>query len=156
MAHNYSPDRIVMSHKYCPGCKENKTIDSFSINSSRKDGLQNKCKICRQTYMKSWYQDNSITQKSRSKSSKEFWYKEYRNRIIAYLEEHPCIDCGNNDIEVLEFDHKDQQLKMFNIGEALSHGYGWPKIQNEIEKCDVRCANCHRKKTRKQLGWWIM
>jgi hypothetical protein len=40
---------------------------------------------------------------------------------------------------------------------ALVNGkYSWSKILEEIEKCDVRCANCHRRRTAKQLGWYIM
>lgn len=144
-----------MSHKFCPTCKQDKLLEEFGKNSKRKDQLQNKCKECRSSYMKKWYEENSELQKSRSKASKKYWFKIYRDRIVDYLKHHPCIDCGNDDIEVLEFDHRIPEDKKFNLGECLRSGYGWTIIEKEIAKCDVRCANCHRKKTRRQLGWWV-
>jgi hypothetical protein len=60
--------------------------------------------------------------------------------ICAYLETHPCVDCGYADIRALEFDHV--KGKTFTIGQrgTLSP----TKVLAEIEKCEVRCCNCHR------------
>jgi hypothetical protein len=51
---------------------------------------------------------------------------------------------------VLEFDHL--RDKCFNIGEALPYR-NWASVLAEIEKCEVVCANCHRRRTARQLGW---
>lgn len=79
---------------------------------------------------------------------------ENRNNCVEYLREHPCVDCGNTDIEVLQFDHVGGQEKHFNVANMIRR-HSWKRIKEEIEKCEVRCANCHTKKTRRQFGWWI-
>lgn len=65
--------------------------------------------------------------------------------IWAYKCSHPCVDCGEKDPIVLEFDHR-AGTKLFNIGEGGRHR-SMHNLKAEIEKCDVRCANCHRRKT---------
>jgi hypothetical protein len=66
------------------------------------------------------------------------------------LATHPCVDCGESDPVVLEFDHRDPAAKSFSIGDALGKTWQWEKIAAEIAKCDVRCANCHRRRTARQ------
>lgn len=61
-------------------------------------------------------------------------------RIIEYFIAHPCVDCGMTDYRCLEFDHI-RGVKEFEISRVA---YSWDRVLKEIEKCDVRCANCHR------------
>lgn len=55
-----------------------------------------------------------------------------------------CVRCGYNKyLEVLEFHHKNPSEKLFGIGQkGLTRS--WTKIQAEIDKCNLLCANCHR------------
>jgi hypothetical protein len=77
-----------------------------------------------------------------------------RAKAVEYLENHPCVDCGETNPVVLDFDHVKGQ-KSFNIGRAISGSHrSWQKIMDEISKCEIRCANCHRKKTAIQFGWY--
>lgn len=62
---------------------------------------------------------------------------------------HPCIDCGEQDVLVLQFDHVRGQ-KLQSISELVKAGYAWKAIEAEIAKCEVRCANCHARRTAKQ------
>jgi hypothetical protein len=74
--------------------------------------------------------------------------------INAHLQNNPCVDCGEADIVVLEFDHVGEAgTKHFNISDATRFGYSMDKVIAEIAKCEVRCANCHRKKTYERGGW---
>jgi hypothetical protein len=75
-----------------------------------------------------------------------------RTHINTHLRAHPCVDCGEANIIVLEFDHIGDD-KHFSISDAVRHGYSMTKLKNEIAKCEVRCANCHRKKTYERGGW---
>lgn len=72
--------------------------------------------------------------------------------LYNYLSTHPCVDCGETDIRVLDFDHIDTVNKKANISQLISRT-NWKHLKKEIAKCEVRCANCHRIKTAKQLGW---
>lgn len=80
----------------------------------------------------------------------------YRERVkakvIDYLRTHPCVDCGEDDVIVLEFDHVRGKKKR-TVASMLVQGYSFEKILLEIAKCDVRCANCHRRKTAKKGNW---
>lgn len=65
--------------------------------------------------------------------------------VEQYLVTHPCVDCGEADPIVLEFDHVRGE-KASNISDLVVSG-GLRKLMDEIAKCDVRCANCHRRAT---------
>lgn len=77
-----------------------------------------------------------------------------RERIKAYIRDYlkanPCVDCGEANTIVLEFDHI--RDKDFNISDATRKGVSMKKLKDEIAKCEVRCANCHRKKTYERNG----
>lgn len=78
-----------------------------------------------------------------------------RNRryVEDYKRSHPCIDCKEADPVCLDFDHRDDVKKRINVSRLLSHDGSIESLALEIAKCDIRCANCHRKRTAKQQGW---
>lgn len=76
-----------------------------------------------------------------------------RRNLIEYLNQHPCIDCGETDIVVLEFDHREPSTKRAKIANILG-SWNWETVMIEIDKCDVRCANDHRRRTSEQFGWF--
>jgi hypothetical protein len=69
--------------------------------------------------------------------------------LIEYFKGHPCVECGEADPIVLEFDHL--RDKSFSIGQALSRRK-WQDILDEMQKCEVVCANCHRRRTARRRG----
>jgi hypothetical protein len=73
--------------------------------------------------------------------------------VWEYLSLHPCVDCGEEDIIVLEFDHLPERGKAHGISVMVSNGYGLGAIIAEIDKCEVRCANCHKRKTAIRSEW---
>lgn len=73
--------------------------------------------------------------------------------ILKHLGSHPCIDCGEGDPVVLEFDHVRGKKKM-NVSRMVKT-CGLVTLNEEIAKCDVRCANCHRRVTAKRNGNWM-
>lgn len=79
--------------------------------------------------------------------------KEGKVKLEKYLMGHPCVDCGNSDIRVLEFDHV-KGNKRFDIGKAVNSKYGWETVLEEIEKCEVVCANCHKIRTNERCNSW--
>lgn len=74
-----------------------------------------------------------------------------RNRdwVREYLRTHPCVDCGEDDPVCLDFDHIGDN-KVLDVALLVQRAYSLKRIQEEIAKCNVRCANCHRKITAKR------
>jgi len=64
-----------------------------------------------------------------------------QNYLLDYLRAHPCVDCSEADPIVLELDHRDGEVKHFEIGKARKGGYSLATVITEIAKCDIRCAN---------------
>lgn len=60
------------------------------------------------------------------------------------------MDCGNADIRVLEFDHIERGPDIRRISRLVGTRN---QLLAELEKCEVRCANCHMIRTGVQLGW---
>lgn len=135
--------------KICSTCKTEKTLDEFGNNKSREDGKQRYCKLFAKDTNAKYYlrypeRRREYNDKQRALTQQFIW---------DYLKEHPCSDCSENDPVVLQFDHVRGQ-KLFNIGEACGKGFALDKVIAEIEKCDVRCANCHIRQTASRGKWY--
>jgi hypothetical protein len=75
--------------------------------------------------------------------------------VKQYLLKNPCVDCGESDVTVLEFDHSKQKgIKFKAVSSLMKARYPLEKIKEEIKKCEVRCANCHRRKTAVEFRWF--
>lgn len=75
---------------------------------------------------------------------------EIKSYVWTYLNNHPCVDCKEKDPIVLEFDHISDKIADVS---TMYRNYTLGKVKLEIEKCQVRCANCHRRKTAIERGW---
>ncbi len=73
--------------------------------------------------------------------------------VRNYLKTHPCVDCNESNPVVLKFDHV-RGIKDIPIAKAIRRQFSITRLQREIDKCDVRCANCHRIKTAGELHWF--
>lgn len=137
--------------KLCPRCQEMKDETAFGKNRSRKDGLQAQCRQCVKVTQHNWYVRNQETHYTNVKRRRDVIASEVISKLIAYLRVHPCVDCGEDDPLFLEFDHV-HGPKRLSISNMYGQGYGWATILAEIEKCEVRCVKCHRRRTAKQFG----
>lgn len=75
-----------------------------------------------------------------------------RDWVCNYLMSHSCVDCGENDILVLEFDHRGDLPKTKDVSVMINSTYSLKTLMSEVDKCDVRCANCHKRKTIERYG----
>lgn len=64
---------------------------------------------------------------------------------MNHLTTHPCVDCGETNALFLEFDHKEPNKKIMGIPQAV-YKMGFDRFKEEINKCDIRCANDHKKR----------
>jgi hypothetical protein len=73
-----------------------------------------------------------------------------RHKVVrdAFFAEHKrggCIVCGEADPRCLDFHHRDPATKLKCVAKMMSTTRNWAAVLEEIKKCDVLCANCHRK-----------
>jgi hypothetical protein len=130
----------------CHSCGIEKPSTDYVKNRNSKNGRSRKCREC--------LHQLRVTRGPRT-STKYEYYKGRNNRrrargrefLRTYLETHPCVDCGESDPVVLEFDHV-RGVKENNVT-TMCRSFGNAKILKEIAKCEVRCANCHRRKTKR-------
>lgn len=145
--------------KICTKCKEryeegfNSPLSNyFHKKSSTPDGLQYVCKKCIRIMHVTHYLENTDYYKDKAIKHNLEYKKRNLQFVVNYLKEHPCIDCGESDPLVLEFDHISDKYK--EVSRLVSDYASLETINKEISKCEVRCANCHRRKTAKQLNWY--
>jgi hypothetical protein len=109
------------------------------------------CRACRSAYKREHYLANQQRYVDQARARKQALRLKRTKYLLAYFAIHPCADCGENDPVVLEFDHLDGESKSFDIGHSLPYR-NWRSIVDEIEKCEVVCANCHRRRTANRNG----
>ncbi len=134
--------------KICSVCKRDDV--KFNKNKNKNDGLQVQCKNCQSNNAARYYSSEDNKKKQLERVVKR--RNELRQTIFSYLKEHPCVDCGEKDPIVLEFDHLDH--KKMNISKMIHDGFSLENIMLEINKCEVCCSNCHARRTAKQFGWY--
>ncbi len=98
--------------------------------------------------------DDAEKKKYRAKMNLKKRERMYR-WLLEYYREHPCVTCGEEDPLVLEFDHTNADLKMIEVSKLVNQ-WSIEKIQEEVQKCVVRCANCHRRKTAIEQKWLLV
>ena len=115
------------STKLCTQCGEYKNVAEFGWVNKREGWKQSKCRHCNR------------------KRNKEAYAKR-KAPIIEYLKNNPCVDCGESDWRVLEFDHVKGE-KLYNVSEMWKIAGGQQVrlklLSEEIAKCEIRCKNHH-------------
>ena len=140
-----------MEERTCSVCKVTKPIVEFNLRNEVTGRRETLCKACKRAYTKSHYRKNKDAYKRRAKGHSRKVREENGRKLAEYLRSHPCIDCGEADIIVLEFDHLQGKRKA--VGAMVNGCYGWETILLEIAKCEVRCSNCHKRRTARTRGW---
>lgn len=130
--------------KTCSHCKELKELKLFQQNK-KTGNYESWCRPCKNKVGRVRYADSR-------KKTKDAIIARNKAFIRDYLQENPCVDCGESDIEVLEFDH------ILPVGKTARRipgfmTYSQARILQEIQLCEVRCSNCHTRKTRRLQGW---
>jgi hypothetical protein len=87
-----------------------------------------------------WYyknKDKAIKKNQERREKLREWLTELKSTL-------QCKECGENRIPCLDFHHRNPKEKEISIPFAIHSGWAIKKIQEEIDKCDILCANCHR------------
>jgi hypothetical protein len=133
----------------CGRCGQFKPLEDFAWRRRAKAQRHNYCRPCHAEYHREHYLANRDRYVAQARERKEALLLERTLFLLEYFAEHPCTDCGETDPVVLEFDHLGE--KLFDIGRALPYR-NWESILAEIEKCEVVCRNCHRRRESQRSG----
>lgn len=134
--------------RVCNRCGQAKDPEEFSARGGKK---QPWCRECNRAYAREYYRNNQTKLKSDINQLRRARVAANRQFLLAYLSSRSCADCGENDPIVLEFDHV-RGKKRYLISSLIHEGYSLQTLMKEIEKCDVVCANCHRRRTARTFG----
>ena len=124
------------------------------IVKNKKTGLRSAiCRPCNREYQREHYLKNKDYYIEKSRVKKQEQVSNLKKIRMEYLRDHPCVECGESDPVVLEFDHLDRNTKTYSVCKIIKDGLGVDTLLAEIKKCQVLCCNCHRRRTCRQLGW---
>ncbi len=119
--------------------------------------LHSQCKQCykakRELFYIEHYKKYGDTYRTRARIRKAAIKRLRQEQLIEYLADKSCERCGISDLRVLDFDHIDAASKKFGISRGITACYAWEEIVEEIKKCRILCANCHRIRTAEQQNW---
>jgi hypothetical protein len=139
--------------KRCATCGEMKEDTEFNWRYKKRGIRHPTCRRCHKVYRKNWYENNKEEHQANVHERLKRVRKESREFVWDYLSTHPCVECGEDDPIVLEFHHVKGKDK--SISQMAGQGYSIESLIKEIGRCVVLCANCHRRLTAKERGWYI-
>lgn len=136
--------------KTCKRCNVEKHRDEFGY---RPDGRTNAyCKPCKLVYDKEYYQ-KSPARRQWQRDKNEETKRRNKDYIWSLLEAGSCVDCGEQDPVVLDFDHVRGE-KSNGVMYLAERSVSLKRLIGEVAKCELRCANCHRRATAERAGTW--
>lgn len=135
--------------RICRVCKIEQPLSAFPFRSKSRRVRQWICLACQREVSRAWYLRQSPNARRVDGYGRKVREK-LAARIDSYLEEHPCVDCGESNLIVLDFDHL--RDKTDDVADMVAAGRPWSEIESEIAKCEVRCANCHARRTARRIG----
>ena len=129
--------------KICGICKvPHPTTSEYFASRKLKSGktiLQGNCRCCQKDYRKKHYEKNLVKYKNKAVI--------YRNKTVKDFEDFKsklsCEKCGEKRHWVLDFHHMDSSIKEENLSRLIRSG-SKKRVEEELKKCIVLCANCHR------------
>lgn len=130
---------IPEGFKYCPGHQDILPIELFSPKG-------NKCKECANTRARALHAIRATDEEwkaKRNRQQKEHGLKSKQIAIDALGGK--CADCGGVfPPAVYDFHHVDPTEKEYNLGNIIRRKRNREIIAEELSKCVLLCANCHR------------
>ena len=173
-----------MKTKVCSHCKTKKPLTSFNKKRSTRGALGNTqpyCRLCQSERQKAYYRKNTNAQLQKMYRNRRRRKKEIHAFLATYFAKHTCVDCAkkklrikkllkgkvpnstinqivkitDSDIRSLTFDHLHTRGdKEYTIADMIRDIQPLHKIKKEIQKCVVRCHNCHDIITVKRAKSW--
>lgn len=127
-----------------------KPVEDYAWRRIERGQRHNYCRPCHADYKREHYLANKQRYVDTAARRRERVVRDRVEYLIEFFKDNPCTDCGESDPLVLEFDHLGE--KSFNVGKGL-RDRNWQSVLDEIAKCEVVCANCHRRRTARRRGF---
>jgi hypothetical protein len=139
----------------CTVCGEDKEVEAFPFKNKAAGRRHHECKACMAAYGREHYTRHRQAYISRNVANMRVRRRAVKERVWHHLANQACVDCGEPDPLVPDFDQVDPKNKRKEIYWLAQGNHAWKTILEEIGKCEVRCANCHRLRTAYQFSWHI-
>lgn len=173
-SHNTKENSKYHHFKICRTCKQRKRLADYPLQPHwRKYRPKDPhryladCKECttkKRRAKNGAKTDPNFKPDRKPKPKKKFSQVEYQRQtrmetrihVLQYLAQKGCECCGERDPRLLEFDHRDPSKKKTTVSRLVGNGMSWTSgvLRNEILKCRVICANCHRLHTVTQQQYY--
>ena len=150
----------------CTKCLSAKPFSAFGLDTRKKNGLKAHCLACEAAYTMAYrkahpraarrYCDLSPQRKAKKLAAQKRYRKanphvtrgwqranrdKNRLRLNQWMTDHGCHDCGDKRVVVLVFHHLKSDPSNVSVPRLVNST--WEKIEAEIDKCHLLCANCH-------------
>lgn len=124
----------------CPRCREEKLTSAFYVDK-RRGRPTSYCKPCHRQY----YRDRVASDPTYLFRKQQKLKKRKQAHVASVKSAIGCIECGETHPAVLDFHHRDPSTKTATVAELTLNNGSMARVLAEAAKCDVLCANCHRK-----------
>ena len=141
---------LHMKSKICTKCDNRKTIRDFAWKNKAKGKRSSWCKECHAAYARALYsrpeQKAKVAVRIRARNFRV--REEHRNRLASLKHNKQCMDCEKpHPYWRMHYDHRDPAIKRDDVGRLVNNVVSFDIVLEEIEKCDLVCANCHADRT---------
>ena len=131
----------------CTECDQEKDEAEFSFRKKAENLRFKKCKKCVSAYNKAHYQSHKKQYREKARRW-EIKFLSARRAFIDELKSKPCVDCGRTfPACAMDFDHLPGTKKEYNLSYLARRAVGEQTFMEELSKCEVVCACCHRIRT---------
>lgn len=130
-----------METKVCTKCKRELPFDDFRWKNKSQNLKHSQCKECQKAQEKQHYQNSK--ERQQSVKSTAVFQKERNIMLVEQVKGCGCKKCGEKRSYVLDFHHINAEDKI-NVIAHMIKSSGEKTLIEELAKCDVLCANCHR------------
>jgi hypothetical protein len=145
---------MTVELKTCAKCGQQKPLDRFSTFTSRRGETKPRgsCWECRGQYAQINFTARAAYRRDYNQRKRSIKRERDRQRrlttknAVDKLKEGPCADCGRRFPPVaMDFDHVGPKSK--SVANMVAQAYKIDLILEEIKKCELVCACCHRVRT---------
>lgn len=134
--------------KVCIECQRDMPIDEFRWRNKAMKWRQSLCRECDVDYRAKNYVKNPAMYMENNKRTQS-----KLKVLLNEMKSGPCVDCKQSyPPYVMDFDHLDPKTKVVKVSALIFEG-SRQLLLDEIAKCELVCANCHRERThQRKLG----